>query len=62
MCRPMSPLTRKPVFGVSDQIRYKSGCTASHMLEIVDIETRISHDVAFCVSIREANIIFTASE
>ena len=34
---------RKPVFGVSDQFRQKSGCTTSedgYMLEISDLESR----------------------
>ena len=39
----MSPVTRKPVFGVSDQVRLKPACSAteaSWSLEISDIETR----------------------
>ena len=37
----MSPVVRKPVFGVSDQVRLKPGCAASEAsLEISDIETR----------------------
>ena len=39
----MSLVTRKPVFGVSDQVRLKPACSAteaSYRLEISDIETR----------------------
>ena len=39
----LSLVTRKPVFGVSDQIRHKPACAAteaSYSLEISDIETR----------------------
>ena len=39
----MSPVMRKPVFGVSEQIRHKPGCTAtenSKRLEILDLERR----------------------
>ena len=34
---------RKPVFGVSDQVQYKPGCTATedgYMLEISNLESR----------------------
>ena len=37
------PLVRKPVFGVSDQVRCKPGCTATEdgqKLEILDLESR----------------------
>ena len=39
----MSLVVRKPVFGVSDQVRYKSGCTATEdgqRLEISDLGSR----------------------
>ena len=39
----VSLVTRKPVFGVCDQVRHKSACAAteaSKRLEISDIETR----------------------
>ena len=39
----MSPVTKKPVFGVFDQIRHKPTCAATEAtlrLEISDIETR----------------------
>ena len=34
---------RKPIFGVSDQVRHKLGCTVTEdgkMLEILDLENR----------------------
>ena len=40
----MSCIMRKPVFGVSNQVRHKSGCTAIEdglRLEILDLERRI---------------------
>ena len=39
----MSLVVRKPVFGVSDQVRHKPGCTATedgYKLEISDLESR----------------------
>ena len=39
----MSLVTKNPVFGVSNQVRLKSACSASetsHRLKILDIETR----------------------
>ena len=39
----MSLVTRKPVFGVCDQVRHKPTCSATkarQRLEILDIETR----------------------
>ena len=36
----MSPVVRKPVFGVSDQVQHKPGCTATEdckWLEILDL-------------------------
>ena len=39
----LSLVVRKPVFGVSDQVRHKPGCTASEddkKLEISDLESR----------------------
>ena len=39
----MSLVVRKPVFGVSDQVRHKPGCTATEddqRLEISDLERR----------------------
>ena len=39
----MSLVVRKPVFGVSDQVQHKPGCTASEdgqMLEISDLGGR----------------------
>ena len=41
----MSLVTRKPVFGVCDQVRYKPACAATEAtgrkrLEISDIETK----------------------
>ena len=41
----MSYVERKPVFGVSDQVQHKPGCTASgdyKRLEILDFESRVS--------------------
>ena len=43
MNRNMSLIVRKPVFGVSDQVRHKPGCTATEdgkRLEISDLESR----------------------
>ena len=39
----LSLVARKPVFGVSDQVRHKSGCTTiedGYRLEILDLESR----------------------
>ena len=39
----MSLVVRKPVFGVSDQVPHKTGCTATedgYNLEISDLESR----------------------
>ena len=39
----MSLVVRKPVFGVSDQVRHKPGCTATedgYRLEISDLGSR----------------------
>ena len=39
----MSLVVRKPVFGVSDQVRHKPACTATedgYRLEISDLESR----------------------
>ena len=39
----MSLVVRKPVFGVSDQVSHKPGCTVTEdgqMLEISDLESR----------------------
>ena len=39
----MSLVVRKPVFGVSDQVRHKPGCTVTEdgqMLEILDLGSK----------------------
>ena len=39
----LSPNARKPVFGTSDQVRHKPGCTVTedgYRLEILDLESR----------------------
>ena len=41
--KSLSLVLRKPVFGVSNQVRQKPGCTATEdgkMLEISDLESR----------------------